>query len=298
MPIPQAQLTTWSHQGAVATSSNAYNGIRNALLVANSPLNGRGVDIYLQGSYANTTNIYGDSDVDVVVFYENTFFKDLSKLTYQEQAAHEAAYGPASYHWTNLRDDTLAALRNYFGTNAAWLGKKSIKVKTGYGTKESDVVPAVEFRNYTKFVNRNDMLAHWGIQFFDSANNSIVNYPKYHIKRGEDKNSANRTNGQYKPTVRLFKNMRNYAIDNGLLGDKIAPSYFVECALHNVPDNLFTGQFATTVPSIISYLLNTPYAPFMCQNGVTALIGTGSTQWSENDFAAFVGAIQSVWENW
>ena len=37
-------------------------------------------------------------------------------------------------------------------------------------------------------VEQNNLTAHWGIQFFDSSNNAIVNYPEYHKKRGEAKN--------------------------------------------------------------------------------------------------------------
>jgi tRNA nucleotidyltransferase (CCA-adding enzyme) len=67
MPIPFSRLNTWSNQGATTTSSTAYNSVRTALLKSTSPLANRGVDIFLQGSYANATNIYGDSDIDVVV---------------------------------------------------------------------------------------------------------------------------------------------------------------------------------------------------------------------------------------
>jgi len=125
-----------------------------------------------------------------------------------------------------------------------------------------------------------------------------VNYPRYHLERGEQKNQTPRTGGQYKSTIRLFKNFRSYLIDSDLLANGVAPSYFIECALHNVPDHLFRGQYATTVPAILDYLLSTPFAGFLCQNGVTPLIGAGSTQWSETDFATFVGAAKDAWDNW
>jgi tRNA nucleotidyltransferase (CCA-adding enzyme) len=80
MAIPLAQLVTWSNQGAVTTSSAAYASIKHALTKNTSPLVGKGLDIFLQGSYANDTNIYGDSDVDVVVFYDETFHYDWSQL--------------------------------------------------------------------------------------------------------------------------------------------------------------------------------------------------------------------------
>jgi len=137
----------------------------------------------------------------------------------------------------------------------------------------SDVVPAVQFRRYATFFNHNAFTAHWGIQFFDSVGNPIVNYPKYHIDNGERKNQQNRTRGHYKATVRLFKNFRNHLIERGRITDNVAPSYFIECALYNVPDNLFIGNYTETVPSILTYLLHTPYAGFLSQNELVPLIG-------------------------
>ncbi len=297
MAIPRAQLETWANPGALTTSAAAYASIRNALLKSTSPVANLGLDIYLQGSYANSTNIYGDSDIDVVVLYSGTFYKDLSALTAAEQQRHESTFAVATYTWPNLRDNVLRALRAHYGNGAVILGKKSIKVMTGSGRKPSDVVPAMQFRRYATFPNAHDAMAHWGIQFFDSSNNPIVNYPKYHKERGEDKNSATRTNGRYKPTVRIFKNFRNHLIDHGLLAEGVASSYHIECALHNVPDYLFIGDYTATIPAIIAHLLATPFNSLRCQNGVTDLVGMGATQWSQNDFTTFIIAAQHGWDN-
>jgi hypothetical protein len=295
MPIPASQLETWSHQGAITTSAAAYNSIQTAL----APLvRSHGVEIFLQGSYGNSTNIYGDSDVDVVVLYENTFHKDMSKLTPTQQQLHEIVFPTATYQWSDLQRDVLAALRSYYGNNAVKPGSKAIKVETGRGSKPSDVIPAVAFRQYATFTDQNNYTGWWGIQFFDSSSSPIINYPKRHIKNGEDKNQATRTSGQYKATIRIFKNFRSYLVDHGLLADGIAPSYFIECALHNVPDNLFVGAYTDTIPAILNYFWTTPFTSFMCQNGVTLLIGNGSTQWPAVNFTTFLTAAIAKWNNW
>jgi hypothetical protein len=298
MPIPQSQLNTWSNQGAITTSSLAYNSIRHALLRQSSPLAGRDLEIFLQGSYANSTNIYADSDVDVVVLHGNTFHKDMTALTPSQRQLHEATFPPATYTWSHLREEVLVALRSHYGNNAVRPGTKSIKVDTGSGRRASDVVPAVQFRRYATFVDQNNLTAHWGIQFFDSSNNPIVNYPKYHKERGEEKNQEARTGGQYKATIRLFKNFRNSLIDRSLLTEGIAPSYSLECALYNVPDQLFVGNSAETVPAILNHLLVTPNGSFISQNGVLPLFGNGPTQWSPSNCATFVIAAKSAWDNW
>jgi tRNA nucleotidyltransferase (CCA-adding enzyme) len=80
MGIPESQLQTWSHQGAVTTAKTTHESIRNALAANTSPIRDKSYEVYLQGSYKNTTNIRGDSDVDVVAQLNSTFQDDLSAL--------------------------------------------------------------------------------------------------------------------------------------------------------------------------------------------------------------------------
>jgi hypothetical protein len=298
MAIPQSQLDTWSNQGAMITSSQAYTSIRTALESSSSPLSSRRLEIFLQGSYANTTNIYADSDIDVVVLYQDAFHKDMTALPPLQQALHEQTFPLATYTWNHLYADVLSTLRSYFGNAAVKPGTKAIKVQTSYGRMTADVVPALEFRKYAYFSDGNNLSAHWGVQFFDSAGNPVINYPKYHIARGEAKNHVTRTSGQYKSTIRVFKNFRNYMVGKGFLAEVITPSYFVEGLLYNVPDNLFIGQLSNTVPAILTHLWQTPYSGFLCQNGVVPLIGNGVTQWPEDKFLAFRAAAVNTWNNY
>ncbi len=298
MAIPSNRLEAWSHQGGTAISSAAYASIRHALTKASSPLWGRGVEIFLQGSYANATNTHGDSDIDVVVLYKDTFYKDITSLSPSEQQAHERTFGTAAYQWSDLRRDAFSALTAHFGVANVALGNKAIKVKTGSGRMTADVVPAVQFRRYAMFVAADNLSAHWGICFFDAQGNSITNYPRYHIERGQHKNRDERTRGLYKPAVRLFKNFRSYMVDNGILAEGIGPSYYIECALHNVPDDIFHGAFSYTVPRALDHLWTTPFPNLLSQNGLVPLIGTGPTQWIQENFARFLTAARDTWTNW
>jgi hypothetical protein len=85
MAIPKAQLETWANPGALTTSAATYGSIRHALLKSTSPVANLELDIFLQGSYGNSTNIYGDSDIDVVALYTATFSEDVSLLTAAER---------------------------------------------------------------------------------------------------------------------------------------------------------------------------------------------------------------------
>ena len=67
MAIPEAELDTWSHQGSITQSASTYASIKRALEAPDSRYAGKHYEVFLQGSYGNDTNIYAESDVDVVI---------------------------------------------------------------------------------------------------------------------------------------------------------------------------------------------------------------------------------------
>lgn len=78
MSIPESQLITWTNQGSVTNSAITHNVLRNALARHNWSSVMRYTD-YLQGSYANTTNIRGESDVDIVIECTSIYNDNLSE---------------------------------------------------------------------------------------------------------------------------------------------------------------------------------------------------------------------------
>jgi hypothetical protein len=67
LAIPESQLETWSHQGAIVGSRTTYATIKNLLESAATPYAGKLFKVFLQGSYGNDTNIFTESDVDIVI---------------------------------------------------------------------------------------------------------------------------------------------------------------------------------------------------------------------------------------
>ncbi|MBX2888156.1 MAG: hypothetical protein KF829_05845 [Ferruginibacter sp.] len=67
MAISEAQLGTWSHQGSITNSANTGNSVKNAIASYKGFPEEVKFKVYLQGSYKNDTNVYEESDVDVVV---------------------------------------------------------------------------------------------------------------------------------------------------------------------------------------------------------------------------------------
>ena len=112
MSIPEAQLETWSKVGSQTQSKDTYATIRNALNDKNAPYAGS-IEIFLQGSYGNDTNVYGkDSDVDIVMLSDRAYFRDLSRLTAIERAAYDAAAGGVpSYPFATFKADVIQILK-------------------------------------------------------------------------------------------------------------------------------------------------------------------------------------------
>jgi hypothetical protein len=304
MAIPEAQLATWCNQGATASAQATHTSVRYALETARtSLLIDRDIEIFLQGSYRNFTNIFSDSDVDIVVQLNETYTRDSSLLIGPQREAEQRDFTraqPAPYPWDTFRADVLESLRRYYG-NAPVVqqGNKAIKLQGGAGRLAADVVPALVHHLYTSYVGL--FIAPTsveGISFWDQFRRQIINYPKQHIENGEQKNGFFRTNGNYKPIVRMFKNARRYAVGRGLLGAGAAPSYFVECLLSNVPDHLFVSDRQQAMLGILNWLRNSEMAVFMCQNGRVLLFGPTPEQWNLFDAARLVMSLVRMWDNW
>lgn len=228
MTIPEDQLVSWSGRGALTNSTESYNSVKTALESQQSRIAARSPDIYLQGSYRNATNIIGDSDIDVVVELNSSFNRDVSALDARQIALQRAAYQDATYGWRDFRADVLQTLQGYYGLARVREMDKCIKVDFGVGRIAADVVAALQHRKYDSFYSELAQSKTDGIQFQNRTGTVIVNFPKQHIANGEAKNAQGRTNGFYKPSVRMFKNARNRLIRDNLIAQDSCPSYCVE----------------------------------------------------------------------
>ncbi len=302
MPIPLSQLKTWSHQGPVTSSSTTYQSIKNALEHTNSPISqmitSGSVKVYLQGSYANDTNIRGDSDVDVVVELTDAFHSNKHQLTQPELRLHEQTYSPASYGWNDLRSDVIKALNLYYGEAFVdKTGNKSIKVLPNSGRLRADVVPVVSYRKYYHFNGRYNHSKDMGISLIHMTKKSvIINYPEKHYQNGVQKHQGSKN--LFKPTVRMIKNAVNYLVDNGALKKGVAPSYFLQSMVYNVPTNLFDTDLTQTYCNIVNYLHTADFSSFRCQHEMHDLFGLDDTCWNEFDAQTTLNALINLWNEW
>jgi hypothetical protein len=302
MAIPKSQLEDWSHQGSVTQSTTTYATIRRALEAPDTNYADKRIEIFLQGSYGNNTNIYAESDVDVVIRLNSTFHYDLDALTPQESGAFENAYpGSASYGFGDFKTDVIASLQKSFGVEAVKPGNKAIKISANGSRRSADVVVATQFRRYTRFYSSylgipSEQYVR-GICFFTSSGERIVDYPKQHSENCTTKHQS--TQEWFKPMVRILKNMRGRLVENRLLQQGIAPSYFIEGLLYNVPDAMFGQSYGDTFVAAINWIRNADRSKFVCANKLHSLSGDSTTtSWPSANCDLFLNALVKLWKNW
>ncbi len=298
MGIPESQLKTWANQGAITTAKATHESIRHALSKSDS-LVGKDFEVYLQGSYKNSTNIRGDSDVDVVVQLNSTFFYDLSRLPAAERELCQSTIVPATYEWANFRQDVLLALRSYYGVTAVSEGNCALKLEAGSSRLPADIVVCLQYREYLRFRSLDEQSWVEGIKFFTlRENREVINFPKLHYDNGVRKNSDERTGGRYKPVVRMFKNARTYLEDRGWIDSSLARSYFLECFLYNASDSAFYGSWQGRFLGVLDSLRKANWTKMTCQNGLVPLFGPTPEQWSLQNASTLVAALINLWNGW
>ena len=297
MAIPQGQLETWSHQGSVTQSKDTYETVKRAIESPNAAYKSRDFEVFLQGSYGNDTNIYAESDVDVVTCLNatSTFNYSLDGLTAAEKGAFARVYSDAAYTPNEFKNDVVTALIAAF-PSAVSLGKKSIKIAKGGSRRNADVVAAVEYRRYYRFTSVREESFEPGICFFMSNGAEVVNYPRQHSANCTAKHQA--TRGRFKPTVRILKNIRRAMEHDGLIDKAVAPSYFLEGLLYNIPNAKFGGSYEDTIVSSINWIMDTNRSRFKCANKQQGLFGNTPEAWQVANYDRFMNALIQYWKNW
>jgi len=293
MPIAESQLETWAHQGSKTQSASTYETIRRTLLSPSAPYASRDFEVFLQGSYGNDTNIYADSDVDIVIFLTSTYYENIETLTPPDKVRHEADWSAASYQLSDFKREVAAWLTSNFGSSVDPSGK-AILVPGSGSRRDADVLACAQFRHYRSYAFPYSSDYADGICFWAPNGNRIENYPKQHSANLTTKHQA--TGGWVKPVVRVFKNWRNAKVRDGVLSAGLAPSYFVEGMLWNVPNSLFGRSHQSCVANALVWLRSADPSTLSCANDQHWLVRDGpSVCWRPAAFEAFLSAAERDW---
>lgn len=278
-------FSTWSKPPDTVEQercNRAVKGIRDAV-AADATLPTKVVNAIPQGSYRNRTNVRQDSDVDVCVLCEDTFFYDLPPGV----TADSVGITPASYMFKSSKNDVERALVNRFGRANVRRGNKAFDVNENTRRVDADAAPCFVYRLYV-----NSWRYHKGTALIaDDTGRRITNFPQRQYDNGVMKNNA--TNRRFKRAVRIVKKLSHEMEDARVASARTMASFLIESLIWNAPDHLFgTPSLRDMTQNVIAHLWEYTRADATCgtwreENGIKFLFH-GSQSWTRSQANQFL----------
>jgi hypothetical protein len=295
MAISEGQFDTWAAQGAKVTSAATYQSITAVLNDPNSPYYPKLFTTFLQGSYGNDTNVWRDSDVDILMRLNSTYYYENNLLNEGAKAAFQKNFVPAEYGFAEFRADVTGWLQKKYGS-AVKPGTKAIFIEGQGSRRDADVLVSANYRRYRQSSKGNDNDYDEGIFFVKTDGTRLHNFPKQHSANLTTKHQA--TNSWLKPVVRIFKNMRNRMVDSNLIAAGLAPSYFIEGLVWNVPNDLFGTSYEATVLAALKWIVATDKTKLACASDLHWLVRENTAMcWATEDYEMFIAELVKFWNN-
>lgn len=295
MAIPEDQLDVWAKQGSIAQSAETYNMIGEVLDDSSAPYHSRDYSIFLQGSYGNDTNVYRESDVDIVIRLNQTYYADIGRLSVEAKANYDRAFVHAEVSWSEFKAEVFAWLQKKYGSDAQ-SGKKAIFVKGNGSRRDADVIVCCNFRRYRTGSTGIDDQFDEGICFW-SDGVRIENFPKQHSSNLTSMHQG--TSSWLKPVIRVYKNMRNRMIGDQVLNEGVMPSYFIEGMLYNAPNDMFGKSYDSSFVNTYNWIAEADESKLVTASGLHWLVREGiHTSVPSAQFNEYLNAVRSYWQNW
>lgn len=244
MNITEQQLINWSKPVSTSEDQKCQNAITQITAALKAKF-GSKISIFLQGSYRNNTNVRLNSDVDIVMRYDDAFYPDLQRLSEAEKTTYNAKRTSAGYDFDELKADTQAALKAVFTTDVE-RKNKCIQVNGNTYRVTADVIPCFVLKRFKTL----QTIEAEGIKFYSDDKDEIISFPNQHYTNGTAK--TEQTHRLYKRMVRILKTINNRLIDNETISDKLVSSFFIECLVYNLPNgNFVSGNYTQTLRNVI-----------------------------------------------
>ena len=231
--------------------SNAISMVKDAV-ASSDQLKSKDIEVFVQGSYANNTNVRAESDIDICVMLKDTFYDEYPDNLTKE----DYGFVTGTNSFSTFRQNVHDALLSKFGGESIEAKNKCIEIDSNSYRVNADVVPAFQYRNYRYINSKNPDQYREGIKFFSLDNEPVINYPKIHIENGRVKNNS--TQRRFKRLTRILKRVRYKMIEDEVSISPGITSFLVECLIWNTPDSIITG-YATwneTIRHTIVHLYN------------------------------------------
>jgi len=160
-----------------------------------------------------------------------------------------------------------------------------------------DVVVCCQLRRWWETSNGVDDKFTEGICIFLPDGTRIDNFPERHMANCIQKHQD--TDEWFKKVVRMYKNMRNRMIEEGVLAAGVAPSYFLEGVLWNVPNDKFGESFDASFVNAHNWIIQADSEKLLTASEMHWLVRNGQhTSWPVANFNAFLSAVAEYWKAW
>ena len=254
MDITEETLKSWA-KGPGTTEQgkcdNAETAIRKAI-DAHEKLSAMNITVLPQGSYRNRTNVRQDSDVDICVRLNSTFFPHYPEGKTQRDFGN----CDGSISFSEYKALVQVALENYFGKDTVKRGNKAFDIHANTYRVDADVVPAFEHRRYSGGTNSDGTHQYLsGIAFDADAGNRIINWPLQHYENGISKHES--TGRRFKKMIRILKRLRNVMQEDGIKDAENIASCLIEYLVWNAPNDSFGhDNYMDDVRAVLAYTFN------------------------------------------
>jgi len=264
----------------------------NEAIKAHPKLKNRDIEVLLQGSYRNRTNVRKESDVDVCVLCKDCFFPDYSLTPNTNNTV--LGFNDSSLTFTELKKEVEEALVTKFGRSHVKKGDKAFNVRENSYRVNADVVPTFERRLYYYDDNRKLRYGSGTVLESNKDGRPIYNWPEQHYLKGVERHKA--TAGQFKKKARILKNLCNEMQNQGITSAGKVSSFLLESLVFNCPDEVFTTAHYDGLRNVIYYLLcatenDTAALNMMEVNNIKPLFCT-TQPWNQQDVNQF---LKSAW---
>lgn len=237
------------------------------------------------------------SDVDIVIRLDDCFTEDWSDLSEQEKSAYKPVFPKIYYTLVAFKQDVLRVLGEQYGNAAVHAGNKAIAINANSSRRKADVIVSCQHQRYLPSRSARDSCYVAGIYFLNSSKEPIINYPQQHSANLTSKHQA--TMGRLKPMIRIFKNIRNRLVKDSKIKASMAPSYYVEGLLYNVPEAKFVGSYQDCVTNVLNwYIKEAEKSQLTCANEQYYLLQDSHVCWNRADCDKFISTVVKFWNKW
>ncbi len=244
MNISEETLSSWSKgpsQTELDKCDHAETAIRKAIK-ADNVLTDLDITIFAQGSYRARTNVRQNSDVDICIRYNATFFPDYPAGKTKEDFGNV----DGTMRFADFKNMVQAALESYFGRDGVMRGSKAFDIHANTYRVDADVVPTFEHRRYTDRFNQDGSHQYLsGVAFSADDGAHIINWPQQTYENGVARN--NNTGRKYKRAIRILKRLRDQMQSENITIANSMPSFLIECLVWNADVDAFERTSYTDI---------------------------------------------------